>query len=399
MHILQLCKKFPSPPKDGESIAVLAASRGYVKNGCQVSLLAMNTTKHYVENADIQPDITHYDSVTTSKIDNQKIDKRKAFFNLFTSKSFNIERFVCPKFEKKLIDLLNDKNFDVIQCESLYMAPYIETIRKYSKAKVVMRSHNLEFEIWENLSKSNKNIFKSWYFNLCAKRLKKYEIDCFPHYDLLLPISTSDYKKYLKLGYKKKLHLANVGLNLENYKSSRYAYNSTLKMGYIGSLDWKPNIEGIKWFFKNIWHNISSKYADIEFHLAGRNPVPEILKLKAKQMIMYGEVKSAKDFLENLDIVVVPLLSGSGIRIKILESMAMSKVVMSTTKGFEGINIEDNTNAILFNTVDEFENKITPLLENREIINQIASKAQDLIKKDFDYRNVAKGIIEAIKSI
>jgi len=397
MKILQLVKKFPYPPKDGESIAVLSSSKGYTELGCEISLLSMNTKKHFVQNTEGEG-LNHYKTITTSYLDNT-IKPIHALLNLFTSVSFNIQRFDSDDFRAKLIYLLKKERYDVIQLESLYMLPYIEAIKSYSNAILVFRSHNIEHEIWENLSNSNKNPLLKWYFGICAKRLKKFELNQFNKYDILLPISNTDLQKYIVLGFDRKLLLSPVGIDIKKYEVKKSLTNSTVKLGYIGSLDWKPNIEGLNWFFENIWERIASKYEKIEFHLAGRNPDVSFQKMNFRKFIMHGEVQDAKSFLENLDIIVVPLLSGSGIRIKILESMAMGKVVLSTPKGFEGINITNGKDGFIFNDAIEFESQIQSLIENNDLISEVSENAKLFIKSNFDNKKHASNNIKKFKQI
>ena len=397
MKILQLVKKFPFPPKDGESIAVLSSSKGYADLGCEISLLSMNTKKHFVEKTEGEG-LIHYKSIDTSYLDNT-LNPIKAFLNLFSNDSFNIKRFDSSDFRHKLITILDSQDFDVIQLESLYMLPYINTIRSKSKAIIVFRSHNIEHEIWTNLSTSSNNPLLKWYYNLCSRRLKEYELNQFTNYDLLLPISHTDLSKYQQLGFDQKLLLSPVGIDIEKYAANSNVVNSVIKLGYIGSLDWKPNIEGLNWFFKNIWNAVSVKYNKIEFHLAGRNPDSSLQNLPYPKLFNHGEVPDAKDFLENLDFVVVPLLSGSGIRIKILESMAMGKVVLSTPKGYEGINIQNGRDGFIFNDAEEFEAQIQFLIENSKLISQISLNAKKYIKCNFDIKTLAQNNINKFKQI
>jgi len=397
MKILQLVKKFPFPPKDGESIAVLSSSKGYFELGCEISLLSMNTKKHFVDKT-YGKGLEHYTTITTSYLDNS-INPFKAFINLFTKKSFNIQRFDSPDFHEKLSRVLDNEAFDVVQLESLYMLPYIPTIKSKTKAIIVFRSHNIEHEIWENLSSSNKNPLLKWYYKICSRRLKQYELSQEENYDIILPISHTDMTKYQQLGFNSKLMLSPVGIDIDKYKASRTVENTSVKLGYLGSLDWKPNIEGLNWFFNNIWHKVVKKYEKIEFHLAGRNPDKSLQNLPYEKLINHGEVENAKTFLESLDIIVVPLLSGSGIRIKILESMAMGKVVLSTPKGFEGINIEHGKQGFIFRSAPEFETQIRLLIEHKELISEVSENARLFIKKNFDNNKLAEKNINKFKQI
>jgi len=112
-----------------------------------------------------------------------------AFANLFSSESYHIKRFISEDFKNKLITILKNDNFDIIQLESLFVTPYIDCIRKYSNAKVVLRAHNVEFEIWERLTTVCKNPLKKAYLKLLTKRLRQYEINQLNSYDGMVAIT------------------------------------------------------------------------------------------------------------------------------------------------------------------------------------------------------------------
>lgn len=398
MKILQLCKKFPYPLKDGESVAVHSMSKGFAENGAEVSLLAFNTSKHFVHFDNTAPELSHFKIIDSIFLDTS-VNPIKAFINLFSNKSFNIERFVSDRFANKLKDLVINNDFDVVQLESLYMVPYIDLIRKHCDAMISMRSHNLEYEIWKDLAGSTSNIFKKWYYNLLSRRLLKYEKQNFQNYDTLIPISENDYNKYQNLEYHGEYSVSLVGLDTNKYLSHYKSSSDKLNLGYIGSLDWEPNKEGVTWFFKNVWPKLKSRFPMVEFHLAGRN-CPESLKASLpKEVHFHGEVDSAIEFLSLLDIIVVPLFSGSGIRVKILESMAMSKVVLSTYKGFEGIGIEDRTNAFLFESSNDIINAIESYITDPNLRAQMQNNARKLVHDKFDYKVLSGKLIKHYQTL
>src|SRR6478752_3255321 len=172
MRILQLINRVPWPLKDGGSIMYYQYIKGYAEAGCDVSVAALNTTKHYVET--IPDELTSIANFHTVKVDN-RVKPIPALLNLFSNKSYNVQRFISHDFEKLLTDLLTRHTYDVIVCEIIFMAEYIDVLRKHSNALVVLRQHNVEYRIWETLAQGATNPIKKWYLNLLAKRLEKYE--------------------------------------------------------------------------------------------------------------------------------------------------------------------------------------------------------------------------------
>lgn len=202
MKILQVCKKFPYPMRDGESIAITNLAKSLKRQGSEVHLLAMNTSRHFyqIEKSGLPPDLDFYDAIQTVYIDN-RIRLLAALRNLLSTSSYHIERFVSEDFTEALKKLLSNGDFDVIQLETPYLSPYIPTIEKFSDAVICMRSHNVEFEIWQRITKNTMSGPKKWYLNHLTQKLKQFEIKQLQHYAILAAITQRDLSKYQELGF------------------------------------------------------------------------------------------------------------------------------------------------------------------------------------------------------
>ena len=393
MRVLQLCKKFPYPLKDGESLAVFHLSKALNELDCSVTLLAMNTSKHPYDIKNLPDHFDHYESIHTVPVDN-RLKVMPAFFNLFSSKSYHISRYISSDFESKLIQLLKDQSFDWIQLETLYLAPYIPVIRKYSKAPIVMRAHNVEHEIWERLARHIGPFWKRWYLQHLAGKLKAYEVGQLGNYDLLLPITQRDAQHFQSLGYDGKLLVLPIGLDMQHYQGNPGSFQQPLSLGYIGSLDWIPNVEGLDWFLREVWTSLSQSFPSIELHIAGRNTPAWLHRLNWKNVYVHGEVPDAAEFINNHSILVVPLLSGSGMRAKILEGMALGKVVLSTSIGLEGIDARDRTEVLVANTPEQFVKALEFCFLQNGALQRIGQRAKELIATQYDNRKVARNLVE-----
>src|SRR5690606_26903354 len=139
MKILMLCKKFPYPMKDGESIAVSNLARELRALGCEITLLSLNTSKHYTDTQALPAEYDFFTRIETVDIDNA-IHPWKALVSMLTGESYHVRRFRSDAFRDKLVELLQGEAYDIVQLETLYMAPYVETIRRHSRARIVMRA-------------------------------------------------------------------------------------------------------------------------------------------------------------------------------------------------------------------------------------------------------------------
>ena len=134
--------------------------------------------------------------------------------------------------------ILSETNYDVIQLETIYLTPYVETIRKHSKALVAMRSHNVEHEIWDRIANNTSFYPKKWYLRILTEQLKGYEVQHLNEYDYLIAISDCDLEKYKGMGYRNGAMSSPVGLRLDKYRPIGERHGPSIS--FIGSLDWMP---------------------------------------------------------------------------------------------------------------------------------------------------------------
>ena len=135
------------------------------------------------------------------------------------------------------------------------------------------------------------------------------------------------------------------------------------------------------------------KTPDAKLYLAGRHMPQWLLKKKKKNVNVIGEVADAKEFISNHDIAVVPLLSGSGIRIKIIESMAMGKTVITTRVGAEGIQYSEFENIIIADTPAKLVDVINKILKDPEEAQRIGRNARKLVEDIYDNKKIINRLI------
>ncbi len=394
MNILQIFNKIPYPPKDGGSVAVCNLSEGFANSGHRVDLLCLNTDKHFVSVPQVQNDLPK--NITLSGINiNTKIRISHAIKNLvFSELPYIAERFISEKFKQQLINHLRQKKYDIIQIEGLYMMPYIEIIRNYSKGIISYRAHNIEHEIWQLNLKQEQNFLKKIYLKHLLNRLRKFELSFLDTYDALIPITKRDGQLFTKFGNTKPIHVSSTGIDLIKYNKSEINF-SEIRLFHLGSLDWIPNTEGLISFLQNIWKKITVQHPDLAFTIAGRNASPDFIKqtVSFKNIIFKGEIENAIDFMHQHNVMIVPLLSGSGMRIKIIEGMACGNVIITTSKGAEGISAENGSEILIADTPDEFIQQINYILKNKEKAKQISDAAKHYISVNFDNFTISKSLL------
>ena len=363
---------------------------GLLEAGHQVKVLAVNNEKYNVSEADIPEDYKRKTGIELIDVD-LRVRPLKAFVNLFTKKSYHVERFISKDFKNRLAELLEKEHFDVVQLEMLYMAPYVETIREHSKAMIVLRAHNVEHKIWERIAKETRFFVKHWYINHLANTLKNYELSALETVDGIAAITRKDAAFFRKYCSKPIIDIP-FGVYPEEF-TPKSEIDGKPKFYHIGSMNWMPNEEGIRWFIEEVLPKTVEKVPDFVYHLAGRNMPEWLTTLKNKHVDVIGEVPDAKAFVAENDVAIVPLLAGSGIRIKIIESMAMGKTVITTRVGAEGILYDEEVNIIIAENKAKMVEAIRAINENPEIAVRIGRAARKLVEETYDNRKIISRLL------
>ena len=200
LRILQVSNRVPFPLNEGGTIGIYNYTRGFHEAGCDVTLFALSAKKHQTDEAAAKKELSKYCDYHVFPIDTD-VKPIPAFVNLFTDKSYNVERFYNADFESALKHHLEQNEYDVIQIEGTFPARYADTVIGHKKgAKVVLRQHNVEYQIWERLAKNTRNPVKKWYLGLLSKRLKRFESKHLNQYAALVPVTDDDGKLFQQLG-------------------------------------------------------------------------------------------------------------------------------------------------------------------------------------------------------
>ncbi len=391
MKVLQICSKPPRPSVDGGCKATNNITEGLLSNNIQVKILTLSTHKHPFQKEKLSEKY-----IQSTQIEHVFIDTRvkllPALVHFCSSRSYNLSRFFCKKFEDLIVLNLKKEKYDIVLLEGLFVTDYLQAIRKYTDAKVIMRSHNVEFEIWERSAESEKNPIKKFYQNHLAKQLKRDEVIVLNELDAIASITYKDKKKFIELGCKKPINVIPFGINLNDYQVNQK--NNQFDFFHIGSMDWVPNQQAIKWFLEKVWSQVEIKHPEALINIAGKKMPDWLREWKQHNVKIVGEVPNAVDFINENKIMIAPLFSGSGMRVKIIEAMALGKVVIATDIAMEGIDVEHKKNVLIADTADDFVQSINWCMENLSQLEVIGNNARKLIEEKYDNAVIIKKLID-----
>ncbi len=227
--------------------------------------------------------------------------------------------------------------------------------------------------------------------------MKFLELSLINKYDFIVPITNRDLQFFIQNGNNKPSFIMPAGIFINSIPKST---NSILTNSIfsLSALDWIPNQEALKWFSENVWNKLSKIFPDLHFHVAGRNS-PNWMKnyCETKKIIFHGEIENATNFMLEHGIMIVPLFSGSGLRVKIIEGLALGCPIVSTSIGAEGIEVTDGKEIMFANSTDEFIEKISLLLNDENLMNTISTNAKKLAETSYDAIKITHELTEFYK--
>lgn len=393
MRVLHLTNKPIYPLLDGGCVAMNQLSKLLIQQGFEVKNLSIETSKHPFNLEDF-PEEFKAQFKPEAVLLNTELSFWGALKHLISGKSYNLARFISEDFEKAIISTLLESKVDLVFCESIYLLPYLDSIRKHSKAKIIVRTHNVEFEIWNQLATQSSPI-KRWYLNKLSNSLRKEELELLQKADAIVAISESDALAFKQNGIKTPITVIPVAIDQTNEVVS----SPKALFHHIGSMNWAPNLEAVNYLISTLFPAIRQQLPEAELHLAG-SFFPSTIQSSSKDGIfVHGFVEDRFQFISEHGIKLVPLKSGSGVRIKLLESLSNGVPIVTTKIGAEGLAPGIEKALIITENDANFISNAVELYKNDELRSELGGNAIHYIHEQYSFDSVNKLFIEFLQSI
>ena len=381
MKVLQLCNKPPYPSVDGGTMAMNSITQGLLAEGCELKVLAVETDKHPVLEEKISEEYRQQTSFESVYVD-LRVKPLPAAFAMLCGESYHVKRYVSEAFAAKLKETLEKEVFDIVHVESIFLTPYVPLIRRYApESKVILRAHNVEHLIWRQVAQSTRHGLKRWYLKHLSLVLRSYEFEHINDYDGVVCITANDADYFLNGGCRRPITHIPFGIEPEDVG---HVDVEPCSLFHIGAMDWMPNRESVAWLLEKVWPVVHREVPQARLYLAGRKMPEQWMKANIDGVTVVGEVPDAMYFIASKQINVVPLLSGSGIRVKIIEAMAMGKTVVTTTVGARGIEYVAGEHLLIADTPEEFARQIKRCIEDDAFCQKVGVAAAKLVSERYD---------------
>ncbi len=395
MKILQVAPQVPLPEDSGGRIGIVNITRSLASLGHQVDLI-MYTAK--IPAKEIQEQLKGFCTPIFVRVDTGD-SVAGAFKNLFSAIPYNISKYIRRGVADKVKEMIGKNNYDVVHLDHLHLAWLIPEIKKVAKVAVVLREHNVEMQIMERYYKNQSNLLLKSFAYMQYKKFINYEPAMCRLADAAAMITEVDEAIILQLDREINTKVIPAGVKEELFSGSEIP-GIPNSLFHLGSLEWEPNLQGLQWFLEEVYPSVVRRIPGVKLFIYGRGiekvKIPAGLEPNV-EAIGYAEDISAA--IADKQICIVPLQVGGGIRIKVLEMMAMGKLVVSTPVGKEGIQAENGKELIVAATRAQFADAIVSVMNQTELAGQIVKQAKNLIREKYTWSSIAKMFEELYISV
>ena len=280
------------------------------------------------------------------------------------------------------------KDTDILQITELFSYSIIEPYLNDLPGIKILDAHNIDYlrlksefdssPLWRRIA--GINIYNN---------LKKYEIEAVKKVDYVLTCSEQDRKIYSQYKDKKLIKVIPNGVEV-SYFNAQINHEQKYSVLFMGLLSYSPNAKGLKWYIDKVHPILKKQYPDYKLVITGMYAPVWLQKISKqdKQIQLKGFVDDIRKEIARAQVCICPLFSGSGTRLKLLEYMAMSRPVVSTIKGAEGLDVKNNKNILLADNPNNFADSIINLINNKKLRIDIGRNGRKLVADEYNWYKI-----------
>lgn len=337
-RVLQISAKLPYPPDDGGRIATWNLSRCLQHNGYGIDLVCFVKERSLARTYSTELSRV-FGSVHTIEKDIERQYPLDLLQALGTGTSYFVRKFRTAGFEARLRQLLAQNRYAVTLIDSAYMGVYLPVLTELAEqaGRIILRLQNVEYEILERLAHQTRNRSYRTLLRREARLFREHELGLVRQASDVLAITRRD-TEILSRESGAPIGMLDPFIDLDEYSQASADQIEPYSLACIGNMGWLPNRNGILWFCDTVWPRVTSAFPTARLYVVGKSPPRAVRRLAGDRVIVTGYVDDARPYFHRCQLLLVPLMEGSGIRIKIITALAMGKQVLSTAIGAEGIN-------------------------------------------------------------
>ena len=264
----------------------------------------------------------------------------------------------------------------------------------------VFDSHNCLSAMATRAATNNRSRWKRAIFAREASRLRDAERAVCQRMDVTLVCSDEDAALFGDLAPGASRAVVPNGVDTSFFADSGTTQEEPGNLVFVGTMGYFPNEEGARFFCREVMPLLQNGELSPRVYLVGKDPPASVRALDdGRSIIVTGRVEDVRPYVERAQVFVVPLRTGSGTRLKILEAFSMGKAVVSTSVGAEGIPARNGKEILLADDPETFAIQVQRLLESSELRQELGRAAHELVKETYDWTSISRQLLEVYESL
>jgi glycosyltransferase involved in cell wall biosynthesis len=313
--------------------------------------------------------------------------------NLFSPLPYSVATHTSQSLHAALHEHVKTHPVDLWHCE---WTPYAEVLSTLPSGRRLVIAHNIESMIWQRYYETEKNPLKRWYIGRQWRKFERFERRVLGKVDRTVAVSDTDAALLRGKFGARQVNVVENGVDTAYFRP-RSIQREPGRMLFLGSLDWRPNLDGVRLLLEQVFPAVRAAEPLATLWLVGRNP-PEWLQRQVASMPgveLHGSVPDVRSFLERCTLMVVPLRVGGGSRLKILEALASGTPVVSTRIGAEGLCLENGKHLTVVESMGDLAPALTVALRDSAALQRQATEGRQRVLQQYDWDRLAD-VLESI---
>lgn len=346
LKILWMIPKWTLPATDGARVATDSLIRNTIAAGAEVDVMCLSQQSEKTDQA-VMKQAWGVKSIVVipRNLPESGLPKKLYYLFQFLSRPLTpltFSSFSEKQLQTKVFDHLKNKDYDFILLDGLHLGAALLLKGQFQvalkKTKIIYRAHNIEVDLWKKAYKEKSSPILKLILYLQSQLVEKFEKAIIDNSHGIAAISQEDLVEIKKISNTKS-ELVPLGLNFDHPLDICQEPNT--RFLFIGRLDWPPNRDGLEWLLKEVWPTVISNRPEAVLKIVGsgnKDWLKNYQQLKGVEIV--GFVDSIRDAYQDCHFTIVPISYGSGTRIKVLESFALGRRLISTKMGVQGADLE-----------------------------------------------------------
>lgn len=292
--------------------------------------------------------------------------------------------------------LLRQGQFDAVLFESVITAGH----RLPPEVRVIVDEHNLEYELLERSAEFIPSHSRKLHYQQEAAALRNVELNILGRADLALV--TSERERVFLSGALPGASVRVIpnGVDTRAYKPDERRMPVPGRIVFTGSMDYHPNEQAALYFAEQCWSRVRAQAPDATWTIVGRNPSPAVQRLASLPGVtVTGTVPLTQPYLAEACVTIAPLLVGSGTRLKLLEALAMGNAVVSTSVGYEGLDLTPGVDLLVADDPAEFAAQVTRLLRDETLRAQLGAHGRETVVRHYSWDHVGGLLLDTLSRL